>query len=388
MKKSILLLLTVSMLFCFVSCKESEGGIGAGEGSQADEYVDNYIYTMIGSVLYRISPYSATAVPMCPDPLCFHDNASCPFYGVYNEKVETAGKYMYYLKDDGGWGAYAKKLCRFDMERGEFKVLYEPEEGSLLNWELNGSEIYFNLAYTDKDLKNTFDVCRFDLSTQKLTVLTEEPVKLSQNFMSEKDGRLYWRVLTGNEYYSTDREYKNRIDGDRTDRMEKVLGDYYYKIENIGFYKDTYANCFKFTAVNSVTGETIVISEELASVPVVHGGKLVYAKHGESKYLGLYLYDDSDEPKKLYDHSGGKYYICDPDGSNERLLFELEGSEFQVMWHSTMLVRDGVGDWIAIESYRYTAPDENGIIERKSNAYLLINIVSGEVKAVEIEKRN
>ena len=53
-----------------------------------------------------------------------------------------------------------------------------------------------------------------------------------------------------------------------------------------------------------------------------------------------------------------------------------------------MLIRDGVGDWIAVEAYQHTEPDENGIIERDDNVYLLINIVSGEVKVAEIEKRN
>ena len=131
-----------------------------------------------------------------------------------------------------------------------------------------------------------------------------------------------------------------------------------------------------------------MISDEIASVPVIYGGKIVYAKHGESKYLGLYLYEDSDEPKEYYDRCGGKYYICDPDGSNERLLCNIDISGCEIMWHSTMLIRDGIGDWIAVEAYQHTEPDENGIIERDDNVYLLINIVSGEVKVAEIEKRN
>lgn len=378
--------MTLIVLFCSVSCKDNGTLIGDGGESPTDEYVDNYLYTMIGSTLYRISPYSASVVPVCPDPLCFHNDSGCPFFNVDETSIETVGKYIYYLKDGNGWGEYAQRLCRFDRESGKFEVVYEPEEGSLLNLSLNTDELYFNLAYIDKNLQNTFDICRLELSDGSVETLTDEPTKESHRFMCEKDGRLYWESHNDSVYYSTDRDYKNRIDGDRTDKIEKVSGDYYYRLEPV--HNTTYTHCFKLTAVNTVMGEEIVISEELAGVPVIYGGKIVYAKNGESKYLGLVFFDDSDEPKEYYDQSGGKYYICDPDGSNERLLCDLDGMGCEIMWHSIMLIRDGVGDWIAVEAYHYTEPDENGIIERDDNVYLLINIVSGEVKVAEVEKRN
>ena len=378
--------MSLIVLFCSVSCKDNGTLIGDGGESPTDEYVDNYLYTMIGSTLYRISPYSASVVPVCPDPLCFHNDSGCPFFNVDETSVETVGKYIYYLKDGNGWGEYAQRLCRFDRESGKFEVVYQPEEGSLLNLSLNTDELYFNLAYIDKNMQNTFDVCRLELSDGSVETLTDEPTKESHRFMCEKDGRLYWESHNDSVYYSTDRDYKNRIDGDRTDKIEKVSGDYYYRLEPV--HNTAYTRSFKLTAVNAVGGEEIVISEELAGVPVIYGGKIVYAKNGEAKYLGLVFYDDSDEPKEYYDQSGGKYYICDPDGSNERLLCDLDGMGCEIMWHSIMLIRDGVGDWIAVEAYHYTEPDENGIIERDDNVYLLINIVSGEVKVAEVEKRN
>lgn len=378
--------MSLLVLFCSVSCKDNGTLIGDGGESPTDEYVDNYLYTMIGSTLYRISPYSASVVPVCPDPLCFHNDSGCPFFNVDETSVETVGKYIYYLKDGNGWGEYAQRLCRFDRESGKFEVVYEPEEGSLLNLSLNTDELYFNLAYIDKNLQNTFDVCRLELSDGSVETLTDEPTKESHRFMCEKDGRLYWESHNDSVYYSTDRDYKNRTDGDRTDKIEKVSGDYYYRLEPV--HNTAYTRSFKLTAVNTVMGKEIVISEELAGVPVIYGGKIVYAKNGEAKYLGLVFYDDSDEPKEYYDQSGGKYYICDPDGSNERLLCDLDGMGCEIMWHSIMLIRDGVGDWIAVEAYHYTEPDENGIIERDDNVYLLINIVSGEVKVAEVEKRN
>ncbi len=392
MKKILLLLLSAAMLFCCVSCKDDTSAIGGDEDlPSGEEYVDNYIYTMIGSVLYRISPYSATCVPMCPDPLCFHDDYTCSFYGVGENDIETSGKYLYYLKCSEKHTIFEqgyKNLCLFDRESGKFEVLYEAEEGAIEDLYLTGEYAFFNLTYMDKDYKYTYDICRFDLKSRTAKIMTNEPMEDPNHIYADDGERIYWSVDASDIHYSTDMNYQNRVDGDRTDNKVKVIGDYYYKFETIGFYKDTYEYCHKLTAEDSLTGETIVISEVLASVPVVYGGKLVYAKHGEPKYLGLFLYQDSNEPKDLYDPSGGKYYICDPDGSNERLLCDLEGTGCVIMWHSTMLIRDGVGDWIAVEAYHYTEPDETGIIERDDNVYLLINIVSGEVKVAQIEKRN
>ena len=147
MKKLVLLIMSLIVLFCSVSCKDNGTLIGDGGESPTDEYVDNYLYTMIGSTLYRISPYSASVVPVCPDPLCFHNDSGCPFYNVDGSSIETFGKYIYYLKDGNGWGEYAQRLCRFDRESGVFEVVYEPEEGTLRDMALNGSELYFNIAY-------------------------------------------------------------------------------------------------------------------------------------------------------------------------------------------------------------------------------------------------
>lgn len=384
MKRAFLIFTATLLLLCFASCGRAE----ADEPGLEEGYVDNYMYTTIGGVLHRISPYSASVVPVCPDPLCLHSDKSCPFYCVNEASLVTVGKYLYYLKDGGGWGEYAKRLCRFDRESGKYEIVYEPGEGSLLNLKQNGNELYFDLAHTDKQLKNEYEVCRLELKEQRLELLSSERTDNAQSFISEKDGRLYWQCDGTMEYYSTDRAYKDRIEGDRDTSVGEVRGDYLYRMDPMGFYKDTYAYCFRLTATELQSGEETVITEELASTPVLYGNKIIYAKHGGSKYLGLYLYDDEDTPREYYDHCGGKYYICEPDGSNERLLCDLDGTGCEIMWHSSMLVQSGVGDWIAVEAYHFTEPDENGVIERDDNVYLLINILSGEIKVAEIEKRH
>ena len=392
MKKMLLLILSATMLLCCVSCKDDVAFIGGDEDLPLGEgYVDNYIYTIIGSVLYRISPYSASCVPMCPDPLCFHDDYSCPFYGVGGNDIKMSGKYVYYLKSgekQSIWEQGYKKLCLFDRENGKFEVLYEAEEGSMEDLYLTDEYAFFNLTYLDKEYKYTHDICRFDRKSRTVEIMTNEPIEASVHVYADEGERIYWSDDFSNEHYSTDINYQNRIDGDKVYSDNASMGEYHYDLETIGFYADTYEYCFKLTAINTFTGETELISDTLACVPILYNEKLIYAKHGESKYLGLYMYEDSETPKEYYDHRGGKFYICDADGSNERLLCDLEGTGCAVPLHADMVGHNGVGEWIAIDAYSYTEPDENGIIERGENVILLINIVSGEVKVAEIEKRN
>ncbi len=392
MKNILSLLLLAAMLVCCASCKDGVFVIDWDEESPSgEEYADNYIYTVLGSVLYRISPYSASCVPMCPDPLCFHDNYSCPFYGVGGNDIKMAGKYLYYLKSGEKQNIFEqgyKTLCLFDRESGKFEVIYEAEEGSIEDLYLTDEYAFFNLTYLDKEYKYTHDICRFDRKSRTVKIMTNEPIEESVHVYADEGERIYWSDDFSNAYYSTDMNYQNRIDGDRTYSNNASMGEYHYDLETIGYYGDTYEYCFKLTAINTVTGETKFISDTLACVPVLYNGKLIYAKHGASKYLGLYLSEDSKEPRKYYDHRGGKFYICDADGSNERLLCDLEGTSCAVPLYADMVGNNGVGDWIAIDAYGYTEPDENGIIERDENVILLINIVSGEVKVAEIEKRN
>lgn len=392
MKKLLLLLLSAVMIACSVSCKDGASVVGGDEESPSgEEYVDNYLYTMIGSVLYSISPYSASVVSVCPDPLCFHEDSRCPFYGVDSSNISMVGKYMYYLKDekrDNLWWQYMKKLCRFDRESGKYEILYEPDDASITDLFSSEEYLYFNLASMDEEHKYSYNICRYDVSSGKIEVLIDEPTEDRHRAVSLKDGRVYWSNMANDVKYSTDISYRDRRDGDVGYSANVTMGGYYFKLETIGLYEDTHEYCFRLISINSETGEEALISDKLSSAPILHNGKVIYAKHGESKYLGLYLYEDSEVPQKYYDHRGGKYYICDPDGSNERLLCDLEGTGCAIPLTTDMIGHDGVGDWVAVEAYHYTEPDENGIIERDDNVYLLINIVSGEVKVAEIEKRN
>ena len=80
-------LLTAILLTLLCSC--TEWNVSPSPDSQ--QYTDNYLYTQIGGALHRISTVTASVTPVCPDPLCEHADASCPFFGV--ENIRMAGQY-------------------------------------------------------------------------------------------------------------------------------------------------------------------------------------------------------------------------------------------------------------------------------------------------------
>lgn len=379
MKRICCLLCLLAVLFSLASCTSDEA---------APETGGSYLYTQVRGVLYKISPYSATVSPMCPDPLCKHNSADCHFFGIDESSVQTNGTYMYYLKDRDSSRKidYCIRLCAFDMANASFEVLYEAKEGVLYNLLVAERYLYF-LELQTKDGKTLCDIYRMELGSHEAERLTAQPLEQQPFLYSSRDGRIYWQEDSG-VYYSTDESYGDRRDGDRSDAAHNRIGSFAYRYENAGFDSESFTYLQRIIRVDTETGEESVLFESLGCTPVFFGGQVIYAKLGEPKLLGYTLDEETGEKQPCYDKFGGKYYICDPDGKNERLLCDLEGSGCAIPEHPMIIGGRGVGDWYVTQAYHYTEPNEEGVIERDGNVYLLINIKTGQRKVAEIETRS
>ena len=374
-------LLTAILLTLLSSC--TEGSVSPSPDSQ--QYTDNYLYTQIGGVLHRISTVTASVTPVCPDPLCEHADASCPFFGV--ENIRMAGQYMYYLKGISMQGGYVK-LCRFDMKSGKYEELYEAEDCTLNHFFANEDYVFFNCMYFDQDLEITYHLMRYDVDKRKAVRLTEEPNAASHNPVCIEGDRIYW---SGDDagYYSTDLNYENKKENDRGYSPSATMGDYSFRMESahrlIG-YEHYRTNAMKLTRVDSTTGEETIVFEELGSVPIFYNGKIIYQKLDELRYVGDVQESETGNWIPHYDKYGGKYYICDSDGCNERLLCDISDTLYVSQISSNILGgKRGVGDWIAVWVQAYVPVEETDSkkIRRIDNAYLMINIETGEVKVTE-----
>lgn len=377
MKQLVSLLLAVLLVCSFTACG----------GEETVEYTDSYLYTTVNGVLYRISTVSASVAPVCPDPLCEHMNESCPFYGV--EHIDMEGQYIYYLKGFADWG-YSTSLCRYDLKNGKYEELYTPEEGTLTDVYASSEYVYFNLVLTDENLNYKYYVWRYDVGNEKAECLFDEGFDDFQNCLFIEDERAYW---SGDGFYSTDLEYKDRCDNDRKYSPNLTMDKYAFECENskIMGFEGYQQMCLRITRVDLESGERVVVSEEMASYPLFYGGKLIYSKLDELRYIGKTQDGETGQWRDCYDKYGGKLYICDSDGSNERLLCDFSDSKYTVGVTSGILGgKNGVGDWIALRLFTYVSVDEGDPekVRRGENAYLLINIVTGETKVAEVETRS
>lgn len=351
------------------------------------EYTDNCLYTSINGVLYRISPASESVTPVCPDPLCDHSDEDCSFYGV--ENIQTVGQFIYYLKLNYNT-LDTSKLCRYDLKNGRYEELFAPDKGNLFDFYACSEYVYFNQSVLDENQKNKYYLWRYDVNGNKAEQLSDKSFDDAQNCLSVKDDRVYWR---GENYYSTDLNYKNIRDNDRGYNPNLTMGNYYFELENskvMGFegYKQM---CFRLTRVDAESDERIIVSEEIASAPIRYNDKWIYGKVDELRYIGKTQDGESGVWKDYYDKYGGKLYICDSDGSNEHVLCDFSDTNYAISVTSGIIGgKNGIGDWIAVRMFTYISADESDPekVKRGDNAYMLININTGEMKVAEIEKRS
>lgn len=374
-----MVLTSLSLASCF---NENTPGIDSS-------YNDNYVYVDTNGTLYKINPMTAYATPVCPDPLCMHNDRSCYFYGMSGGDVEFLGQYIYYLKDGKVWEYYTK-LCRFDLKSGTYEVLYEVEEGSISDMYASERYVYFNYVNLNEG-KYEYYVYRYDVKEKKAECLSDKLDDASKAYAIDGD-RVYWSSTLQGIKYSTSLDYKDRRDNSEKqgNASNENTGEYYYRFESSGFDQDSFSDLQRLTRVDISTGEEVVVFEDLSCIPILYDGKLIYSKLGEPRYMGEMLDEDTGKYKSFYDKYGGKYYICDSDGSNERLLCDFSDTKYISQFHSnTIGTQRGVGDWVVAWMQTYVPEgDDSKKIMRGDNAYLLINIVTGEFKEVQFETRS
>lgn len=376
----------IVLITSLVSCTDNNN-----PSSPNKNYTDNYLYTNINGVIYRISMITAAVTPLCPDPLCEHKDDTCPLYAA--EDVCMIGQYIYYMKGLNLAGGH-QKLCRFNLESGKYEVIYDPENVLLDNPCVSEKYVFFNSVLADKDYKLSHHIMRYDVETGKVKQLTDEPLSVPPRALLVDGERVYWEGGTGNDYYSTDLDYKNKKENDRGYSPNASMENYSFRVEytdKIIGYAPYQQNAMKLTRIDRETGEELVVFDELGSVPIFYNEKIIYRKLDELRYIGTEYNEETGSSQEHYDRYGGKYYICDSDGSNERLLCDISDTNYvPQISHNILGGKIGVGDWIAVWVRQYVPADENdpNKVKRIENTYLLINIVTGEIKVAEIEKRS
>lgn len=383
-------LISLILLILLLAAPATLGSCARGELPQVNEdYADSYLYTVLSGVLYKLDTVTAVATPVCPDPLCLHNDKTCCFFGVGNSDIQFVGQYIYYMRD-GRVFEYYTKLCRFDLEKGKYEVLFEPDEGSMTEMYVTGRYVFFNHVILNSEKQYEYYIYRYDMGTGRATCLSEQ-LQSAQSAYAADEARIFWSDISTGTYYSTSLDYDSRSDSDRTADANDGSGEYRYTLERSGFDTEYYADLLRLTRISIADGEELVIFDDIACYPVIYHGKIIYTKLGEPRFLGNAYSEDKDEYLPFYDQWGGKYYICDADGSNERVLCDFGDAGYVAQLHQNIIgSKRGVGDWVAlwVQTYAPEPGGDDGRIARGNNAYLLVNIETGELKEVKIEARS
>ncbi|MBE6551956.1 MAG: hypothetical protein E7665_07460 [Ruminococcaceae bacterium] len=387
MKKIILLLLIFSLILSLFSCTTFptttplSGETDTSEPEYTDESETGYLLVHIDKILYKLYPEEAVMVPLCPDPLCKHNTQSCPFFQV-DVNVRFIGEKMYYLRRGDALGFYSN-ICVFDLETGEMEILYEPKKNTVADLYATDNYLFFKMMVLEANKDSTYKMMRYDINTKEVLELTDEYQLGRPMIITIEGDRIYWHE--SGYFYSTDLEYKNRIDGDRGYAAAFVSG--HKKYENV--VSKERGDITQLLSVDDETDEKTVVVESTDITPIIYNGNIIYSEPNERSIIG-YTYDSSrDRTIPVYNKVGNKCYICNSDGSDKRELCDI--NENNIVLHFTAGVLNGkygVGDYIPLKLWRYkTIREENGknIVERISDGYAVVNIKTGEYKIVGVD---
>lgn len=194
MRKMTVFLVLFVTLTCTACTKEAPQDIDVN-------YTDNFIYANMNGTFFRFGVDNATASPLCPDPLCAHNDKSCPFFRMEGAPV-FRGQYIYYLSGGSELGG-ATRLSRFNLQTGRYEVMYSAKSGTLSGMNVAGEYVYFNLSQWSEDGEVAFLLLKCHMKHNTVTLLSDDALPTPQTLIAAYNGRLFWNTGSG-EYYSTD----------------------------------------------------------------------------------------------------------------------------------------------------------------------------------------
>ena len=121
-----------------------------------------------GSLWFVITPTSNSAIPLCYDPLCLHNNTECPAATVSGSSLGNMtcdDEYLYYAYSED---SAASKIFKIKLSDSTRKIIAEPKN------RITGLKVYDSMLYyieNNNDSSNI--VCRMDLSGSKREILLD-----------------------------------------------------------------------------------------------------------------------------------------------------------------------------------------------------------------------
>lgn len=402
----VVILLVVMFISCLYSCSETS----KKEITMQDLYFflssdgGDLKSGSRGGTPVKINPVTKTVTPVCVDPLCNH-SVDCSLYSC--ETVCIAGDYLFYTV--GYISTFAEteerlgtvKLCVYDMTDGNTRQLAEYGDSLMFAGGAENYLYYYVARYNETDNKSRiyYILYRGDAKSGKITEMpmygeySNESGGMGTrdypNIYTVINGKIYWSAVENETmiFYTTDLNGKNKKALDFDDNKRVMNGIYdngyaYYTdsyVTNDEFFKLS-GNYEKWRALRDMKlykisldgGSGKLITEHIiAFMPC--GDKIYYTVMQDTPELIEY------NGEKTWNWSGGKVYVINSDGTDNRLLcetgYDLDGFSGFIDAKTV----DGI-DYIVLSFYDIVENPfyESGYEYNRSPNALLINGSTGE----------
>ncbi len=352
MKKFLALLLSFVFIFSFSSCD-----------SKPQEFGSNFMYLRINGTIAKIDVATATATPLCPDPICEHLGKDCPYSADSNNVITiNNGEDVVFIKEFDGNSI----VCKANLKSGEVKNMFETS-GVINNFFVHGERLYFPNPFVEKDNENKLiqksrliSAPISDLSNY--SVLGDSITGLYTYLHTDESGFVWMTeasIVHSDFDFSNIKEYV--IEGN-----EHVYG---YGEKYLLF--DTQEQALY--TVTEGKKEKLPYSAHLIKIP---DGAFVVEDSNET--IGVIKRDDGTEYKVAKHFSDAVRYFDYESGS----FTEVSGFEkfgyYNIEFDSTLNCR--FGDYVLLSGDKFEIKD--GIVTGGKPIYIVFNLKTGEWKRV------
>ena len=368
MKKGILLLFIIFICLNVGACnapsatpnehsKEPSLQINTATGTVSG----NYIYQAVNiddqhQIILKYHLLTGEVTPLCQDPYCNHEQASCPFYLETSKGVDVVyiGDTVFFNKYDSNGN---NLIIAYDNALMHSEIIYDD------TYQIIGPFPYQYHLYYTVIINKIPTLFRYDTQSQQ----TELVMTYEAGYLFDIKNDWIYIALGKDNYIIYDLSgnlLSNAVPGD--------YRGYTYKLDEVQStmgMRDATMSYFR-APVGTTTWEKI--AENIGPVENINN-LCVY-------FIPLKLEDQeliySNETEKIYNIFGGNVYLMNLDGSEAKLLCCASGCDIKGLsgYKNNKLTS---GDWLGIKISKYVSDSSGNIIMRNTDL-LLVNLATGE----------
>ncbi len=332
------------------------GGASYGIHTEGDGVPTDYL---------RMNLKTGNVISVCSDPLCRHDFADCPIYGIGEVAFLSPAGDLYFLSQyffsENGDSRLSAQFIKYDLIKNKVTVLEAFENGSTGF----GKEIYtddyrfyhgmFYDANRDEHIPAIMRMKLSDGKTEPFAGIDSKMIEGGYDYTDDVlftiDDRLY--LTDSKTLYSVDFHGKNRIN-----HLDGYINGECYTDGEYVYYQSSDEICRRSLSggdeeglgITPYSGTGYMLTENyiyyMSGAPVTLGKAQIYGYNSDTVTL-----------------EGGEFWRCKHDGSENELIYKFSGDTESYRPRHWIVV----GNYIYASYYWWTDADGDGIFEEGDN---------------------